>query len=71
MPADVRERFNKLEQSHLPAVAPRSNTDNAGDADTDDADDEDDDDGEEAGDLSQQVSFQSPPREMIPHSVSF
>ena len=70
MPADVRERYNRLEQSDLPAVAPRSDTDSAGDADTDDADDQDDDD-EDTGEVSQQVSFQSSPGEMIPHSISF
>jgi hypothetical protein len=71
MPADVRERYNRLEQSHLPTVAPRSNTDGADETDRDDADDEDDDDDEETGEVSQQVSFQSSPREMIPHSISF
>src|SRR5262252_4181575 len=71
MPADVRERYNRLEQSDLPTVAPRSDTDSADEADTDDADDEDDDDDEEASDVSQQVSFQSTPRNMIPQSISF
>jgi len=72
MPADVRERYNRLEQSHLPTVAPRSDTDSADDANTDDADDEnDDDDDEQTGEVSQQVSFQSSPREMIPSSISF
>jgi serine protease Do len=72
MPADVRERYNRLEQNDLPTVAPRSDTDHADDADTDDADDQDDDDDEETGEsVSQQVSFQSSPREMIPHSISF
>lgn len=71
MPADVRERYNRLEQSNLPTVAPRSDTDSADDADTDDADDEDDDDDEQTGEVSQQVSFQSSPRQMIPHSISF
>jgi len=69
MPADVRERYNKLEQSHLPTVAPRSDTEGADDADTDDADDEDDD--ADTGAVSQEVSFQSSPREMIPQSISF
>jgi hypothetical protein len=72
MPADVRERYNKLEQSHLPTAAPRSDRDSTDDADTDDADDEDDDDDDEQpGEVSQQVSFQSSPREMIPQSISF
>ena len=72
MPADVRARYDRLEQNDLPTVAPRSDTDKADDADTDDADDQDDDDDEETGELvSQQVSFQSSPREMIPHPISF
>jgi serine protease Do len=70
MPADVRARYNRLEQSDLPTVAPRSDTDNADEADTDDADDQDDDDDEETGEVSQQVSFQSYPREIIPQSIS-
>src|SRR2546421_1882391 len=72
MPADVRQRYDRLQQNDLPTVAPRSGTDNADEADTDDADDQDDDDDEETGEsVSQQVSFQSFPREMIPHSISF
>ena len=72
MPADVRERYNRLQQNDLPTVAPRSDTDSADDADTDEADDQDDgDDDEETGEVSQQVSFQSSPREMIPQSISF
>jgi serine protease Do len=71
MPADVRERYNRLQQNDLPTVAPRSDTDSAEDADTDEADDQDDDDDdEETGEVSQQVSFQSFPREMIPQSIS-
>jgi serine protease Do len=71
MPADVRARYDRLEQNDLPTVAPRSDTDSADDADSDDADDQDDDDDEETGEVSQQVSFQSAPGEMIPHSISF
>jgi serine protease Do len=71
MPAEVRERYNRLEQSHLPTVAPRPDTDSADDADTDDGDDEDDDDDEETGEVSQQVSFQSCPHQMIPQPISF
>ena len=37
LPADVRERYQKLEQNDLPEVAPRSDVDN------EDADDDDDD----------------------------
>jgi serine protease Do len=69
MPADVRDRYNRLEESHLPTVHPGSGTDSA---DENDGDDEDDDDDEEADEpTSQQVSFQSSPREMIPQSISF
>jgi serine protease Do len=64
MPADVRQRYDQLQQNDLPTVAPRSDRD-TDDADTDDADDQDDDDDEETGEVSQQVSFQSSPREMI------
>jgi serine protease Do len=72
MPTDVRERYNRLQQNDLPTVSPRSDTDNADEADTDDADDQDDDDDdEETGEVSQQVSFQSSPSEMIPQSISF
>lgn len=71
MPADVRERYNRLEQSHLPTVNPGSGADNADENETDDADDDDDDDDEETGRVQQQVSFQSSPREMIPQSISF
>jgi hypothetical protein len=71
MPADVRERYNRLEQSDLPTVAPRPDTEGVNDADTDDPDDEDDNDDEDTGEVSQQVSFQSSPGEMIPPSISF
>src|ERR1051325_6587321 len=59
MPADVRERYNRLEQSDLPTVAPRSDTDGADEADSDDSDDEDDEDDEDTGAMQQEVSFQS------------
>jgi hypothetical protein len=71
MPADVRERYNRLQQNDLPTVRPRSDTENADEADTDDADDQDDDDDEDTGEVSQHVSFQSSPSEMIPHTISF
>ena len=71
MPADVRERYNRLEQSDLPTVNPGRNTGNADDADADDGDDEDDDDDEDTSEVSQQVSFQSSPRVMIPQSIAF
>ena len=71
MPADVRERYNRLEQSHLPTVAPRSDTDSADEPDADDGDDEDDDDGEDTGAASQQVSFESSPCQMVHQTISF
>jgi serine protease Do len=71
MPADVRQRYDRLQQNDLPTVAPRSDTDSADDADTDDADDEDEGDDKETAKVSQQGSFQSSTREMIPHSISF
>ena len=72
MPADVRQRYDRLQQNDLPTVAPRSDTENADGTDADDADDEDDDDDDEADEpVAQQVSFQSAPREMIPQSISF
>jgi len=71
MPADVRQRYDRLQQNDLPTVAPRSDTESADDADTDDADDEDEEDDEQTAEVSQQVSFQSSARKMIPHSISF
>src|SRR5437762_14281238 len=44
VPADVRERYERLKQNDLPAVAPRADVDNG-----EDADDDDDDDDEGAG----------------------
>jgi len=56
VPVDVRERYERLKQNDLPAVAPRADVDN-GDAD----DDDDDDDEEGAGPepSSEQVSLGS------------
>jgi serine protease Do len=71
MPADVRERYNRLQQKDLPTVNPQPDKENGDEGDTDDADDQDDDDDEESGEVSQQISFQSAPREMIPQSISF
>ncbi len=53
MPADVRERYERLEQNDLPAVAPRT------EADDEDSSDGDDDGGEIRESLSEQVSLQS------------
>ena len=69
MPSDVRERYERLQQSDLPAVAPRSDTESENEVDTDDADDDDDE--ETAESSSQQVSFQSSPRDIVPNSISF
>ncbi|MFL6598542.1 MAG: S1C family serine protease [Chthoniobacterales bacterium] len=72
MPADVRERYDRLQQNDLPTVAPRSDTESTDEPDADDADDQDDDDDEETDEsVTQQVSCQSAPHEMIPHSISF
>jgi serine protease Do len=71
LPADVRERYNRLQQKDLPTVNPGSDRENGDEDDADDADDQGDDDDEEAGEVTQQVSFQSSPREMIPQSISF
>jgi serine protease Do len=71
MPADVRERYNRLEQSDLPTVNPGTNLDKADAADSDDGDDEDDEDDEDADEISQQVSFQSSPGVVMPQSVAF
>src|ERR1043166_6436054 len=70
MPADVRERYDRLQQNDLPTVAPRTDTDNADEEDADNADDQDDDDEETEEPVSQQVSFRLS-GEMIPHSISF
>src|SRR5438874_1449783 len=60
VPVDVRERYERLKQNDLPAVAPRADVDN-GDADDDDDDDDDDDEGAGAGPepSSEQVSLGS------------
>ena len=72
MPADVRDRYNRLQQSDLPTAGTRSDVDKEDEADTEDADDEDDDDeGDETAAMQQQVAFQSSPQEMIPQSISF
>ena len=75
LPADVRERYNRLEQNDLPTVNPGPDTDDAYDADTEDADDQDDDaddeEDEEPAEVSQQVVSQSSPLEIIPTSISF
>src|SRR6266513_2056627 len=70
VPADVRERYEKLQQSDLRAVAPRHDNGTGNDANTENADD-DDDDGENAEPSSQHVSFNSSPSEIVPNSISF
>jgi hypothetical protein len=71
MPADVRERYEKLQQSELRAVAPRSDSDTGNNVDADDGDDDYDDDAESPEPSPQQVSLQSFLPEMIPNSISF
>ena len=58
VPADVRERYERLKQNDLPAVAPRGDIDNGEDADDDD-EDEDDDEGAGPEPSSEQVSLGS------------
>jgi serine protease Do len=59
-PADVRERYERLKQNDLPAVAPRADVDNAdADDDDDDADADDDDEGAGPEPSSEQVSLES------------
>jgi len=57
VPADVRERYDRLEQNDLPSVAPRAGFDNGEDADDDDDDDDDEGGGPEQS--SEQVSLRS------------
>ena len=54
VPADVRERYERLKQNDLPAVAPRADVDNG-----EDADDDDDDEGAGPEPSSEQVSLGS------------
>src|SRR5213595_1357181 len=58
VPADVRERYERLKQNDLPAVAPRADVDNGEDADDDDVDKEDDE-GAGPEPSSEQVSLGS------------
>ena len=58
VPADVRDRYERLKQNDLPAVAPRSDVDNGEDADDDDVDKEDDE-GAGPEPSSEQVSLGS------------
>jgi serine protease Do len=58
VPVDVRERYERLKQNDLPAVAPRADVDN-GDADDDDDDEDDDDEGAGPEPSSEQVSLGS------------
>ena len=69
VPGDVRERYEKLQQSDLRAVAPRHDNNTGNDADTEDADDDDDEENPEPS--SQHVSFNSSPSEIVPNSISF
>jgi serine protease Do len=71
MPADVRERYEKLQQSELRTVTPGYDSHSGNGADTGDAED-DEDDGEETPETSsQQVLLKSSPGEVFPNSISF
>ena len=63
LPADVSERYEKLQQNDLPEVAPRADVDN------EDADDDDDDDAENREPLSEQVSFRSFTEQLAPELI--
>src|SRR5947209_10633439 len=54
VPANVRERYEKLQQNDLPAVGPRTDADNGADAD----DDDDDEEEQTREPLSEQVSVE-------------
>jgi len=54
VPADVRQRYDKLQQNDLPVIGPRDSDDN-GDADADD-DDDDNDEGADSAPSSEQVA---------------
>jgi serine protease Do len=56
VPADVRERYERLKQNDLPVVAPGADVDNG---DADDDDDDDDDEGAGPEPSSEQVSLGS------------
>jgi hypothetical protein len=71
MPADVRERYEKLQQSDLRAVAPQCDDHAGNGADAEDMYDDDDDDEENPEPSSQQVSVESSLRTMVPNSISF
>jgi serine protease Do len=57
VPPDVRERYQRLQQNDLTAVAPRGDADKDDERDGDDDDDDNDDEGENPGPLSEQVSL--------------
>jgi len=57
VPGDIRERYQRLQQNDLLAVAPRSDADKDDESDGDDDDDDNDDEGEGLGPLSEQVSL--------------
>lgn len=71
MPAEVRERYEKLQQSDLRAVDPRCDEHTGDGADTEEMYDDEDDDGENPEPSSQQVSFKSWPGTLVPNSISF
>ncbi len=71
MPADVRKRYEKLQQSELRSLTPQYDSHSVDGADTNDADDDEDDGAEIPAASSQQVSLECSPREVLPHSISF
>jgi hypothetical protein len=72
MPADVRERYEKLQKNELRTIAPRSDSDTDNGVDADDAEhDNDDEDDEIPEPSSQQVSIKPFPQQPGPIPVSF
>ena len=72
MPADVRQRYEKLQQSELRALTPRHDTDSGNGADADDGDDDDGGDGEVTAEAPpHQVSLEASPRVVLSNSISF
>jgi hypothetical protein len=72
MPADVRERYEKLQKNELRTIAPRSDSDTDNGVDADDAEhDNDDEDDEIPEPSSQQVSIKPFPQQLVPTPISF
>jgi hypothetical protein len=69
LPADVRERYEKLQQNDLPEVGPRADIDN-GDADDDDDDEEGETQPADAVVATPGIQWRHPERSEGPHNAS-